>query len=507
MKDLVTANSSGCAAADVRRSGTRPGHELDWLAALAWTLQRLGRITPLRRALLRAAEQALRTHSARPEASPRHVQAVTEDRLALALALLATTDKALAERSLSAAGVRGLLHVLIASNLIRDGDDRAKRRFRLAHGQSPPSFLTISPSRACNLSCQGCYAGSGAMPEKLEWAIVDRVVTEAKRDWGARMFVLSGGEPLAYRDGGRGVLDLAEKHGDCFFLMYTNGTLIDENVARRIGHLGNLSPALSAEGMRERTDARRGPGVFDRVVQAMERLRAHGVMFGLSLTATRENADEILSGEVVEFFFGRMWAFYGWIFQYMPIGRSFTLALMPTPEQRLHLWERTWHLVRERRLFLVDFWNSGTASDGCMAAGRAGGYLHVNWNGAVSPCVFAPYAAANLNDLYGRGGVLTDAWARPFFADIRKWQREYGYRECDEPRGRCGNWLAPCPIRDHHGVFRELVARHRAHPADVDAEAALADPEYIRGMEEFGVRLAKLTVPIWREQYLDRSRR
>ena len=85
--------------------------------------------------------------------------------------------------------------------------------------------------------------------------------------------------------------------------MYTNGTLIDDAVAKRIGRLGNVSPALSIEGMKERTDARRGDGVFDKVLAAMERLRREGVIIGVSLTATRENADEILSDEVVETFF------------------------------------------------------------------------------------------------------------------------------------------------------------------------------------------------------------
>jgi MoaA/NifB/PqqE/SkfB family radical SAM enzyme len=247
--------------------------------------------------------------------------------------------------------------------------------------------------------------------------------------------------------------------------------------------------------------------VFEQVVSAAERLRAHGVLFGVSLTATRENADELLNDDTVEFFFGRLGAFYGWIFQYMPIGRSFTLELMPSPEQRLRLYERTWQLVRERRLFLVDFWNSGCASDGCMAAGRAGGYLHVNWNGSVTPCVFAPYAAANVKDFFASGRTLTDAWAQPFFASMRRWQREYGFRESDQAHGRCDNWLAPCPIRDHHGAFRQLLERHRPEPADADAAAALTDPEYRRGMEEFGARFDDLSRPVWNERYLDRTNR
>ena len=58
---------------------------------------------------------------------------------------------------------------------------------------------------------------------------------------------------------------------------------------------------LSVEGMRERTDARRGKGVFDEVTAAAQRLRREGVLFGLSLTATRENA-EVLSDPVLETF-------------------------------------------------------------------------------------------------------------------------------------------------------------------------------------------------------------
>ena len=307
--------------------------------------------------------------------------------------------------------------------------------------------------------------------------------------------MISGGEPLAWRDGGRSVLDLAERFPDCFFVMYTNGTLLDDAVAKRLGRLGNVCPALSIEGMRERTDARRGDGVFDKVLAAMERLRREGVIIGVSLTATRENADEILSDEVVETFFDGIGASYAFVFHYMPMGRSFTLDLMMTPEQRLRLFERVWWLVRNRHLFITDFWNSATATNGCLAAGRAGGYFHVNWNGDVSPCVFFPYSPVNVQDVFARGGTLDDVWAHPFFADIRRWQRAHGYREANEPCPDCGNWMAPCIIRDHHAEFMTLMRRHEPAPLDDDARAALADPEYHVGLERFGRELEELDGP------------
>ena len=46
--------------------------------------------------------------------------------------------------------------------------------------------------------------------------------------------------------------------------------------------------------------------------------------------------------------------------------------------------------VNDQGLFMIDFWNSAHLSCGCMAAGRAGGYIYVNWNGDVTPCVFVP---------------------------------------------------------------------------------------------------------------------
>ncbi len=471
--------------------------------ALAWGARSVGRFAPLRHALVDACERRLAAAAAQPASQLRHPPGVQKDKLALGRALLQVADTVLADDRLSPAGLRGLLGVLLGDVLLRRGDEAPKQRFAAAHGCRPPDFLAISPGKTCNLRCVGCYAAAGRAPERLEFAVLERLVEEARDLWGTRFFVLSGGEPFAYRDAGRGVLDLAERHPDCYFICYTNGTLITDETARRLAALGNLSPALSTEGLREPTDGRRGAGVFDRVVAAMERLRRERVAFGLSLTATRENADEILSDEVVDFFFRRQGALYAWLFHYMPIGRAFTLGLMPTPEQRMRLHERVWGLVRERRLMIADFWTSGTATNGCIAGGRPGGYLHVNWNGDVSPCVFVPYAAANAREVYARGGTLDDIWSEPFFASIRAWQRDYGYRAPGEACPRCGDWLRPCLIRDHHATFMKLVEAHRPRPTDDDARAALGDEPYHAGLRDFGRELARLTGPVWEQRYQD----
>ena len=463
----------------------------------------LARIRPLRQAAVKMAEARLESMQQTAIASGFRPIGVEKDRHALGLAMLHTIERALADDRLSPATRHTVLCTLVRDNLFLQGNWEAKEGFRQRNGVLPPDFLLVSPGKACNLHCIGCYADSGANREKLSWSVLEQLIRDAHDRLGNRFFVISGGEPMAYQSEGKGILDLAERFPDSLFLMYTNGTLIDDKVAKRLAALGNLSPAISVEGMRGPTDQRRGAGVFDKVLAAMERLRREKVAFGISLTATRLNSDELLSDEVVDFFFKQQGALYGWIFHYMPIGRSFTLDLLPTPEQRVRLWERTWQVIRERHVFLADFWNMATVTDGCISAGREGGYLCVDWNGAVMPCVFMPYAPANVNKVFAAGGTIEDIWKEPFFAGVRSWQKDYGFHEPSKMAD--GNLLMACPIRDHHKELRRIVLEYEPDPVDDNAQQALLDPGYAEGLFAYDEALEGLTRPIWERQYLGHS--
>jgi MoaA/NifB/PqqE/SkfB family radical SAM enzyme len=478
------------------------------MEALARAGPALARFPPARRAAVNVAEGLMMKRLRNLRANGGYLPRVYEDRILLGLAFIRTVERGIAEQRVSPAALRCATRILIQGALLEEGYRDAADRFLEVYGTHPPSIVTISPGKACNLRCVGCYADAGpasyttvpdtALPGgtgQLDWDVVDRMITEVKTLWGGRFVVFSGGEPFIYRSGGKGILDLAEKHNDCYFLTYTNGTLINDEVAERLGRMGNLTPAISLEGFRKRTDARRGEGVFDKVVAAQNRLREAGVPFGISITATRENCEEILSEEFVDFCFHRQGALYGWIFQYMPIGRSYTLNLMPTPEQRAWMWQRSWEIVRKHQIFLADFWNHGTVSDGCLAAGRynGGGYMYIDWNGSVNPCVFVPYSPVNINRIYAKGQTLNDAWASPFFAAIRTWQRTYAEGE--------GNWIMPCPNRDHHADLYRMLTEHEPDPADRPAAEALGDVEYHRGLADYDEALEALMKPIWEDHY------
>ncbi len=140
-----------------------------------------------------------------------------------------------------------------------------------------PNFLVISPTMRCNLRCRGCYAGQYSKEDELPFEELDRIISESK-ELGMFFFTFSGGECFVRPD----LLDLWGKHRDFFFHVYTNGTLIDDRMAERLVRLGNVAPMVSVEGSREETDARRGPGIYDKVIKTFRRLDKAGVLSALA---------------------------------------------------------------------------------------------------------------------------------------------------------------------------------------------------------------------------------
>ena len=395
-----------------------------------------------------------------------------------------------------------LIDVLVKESLL---DSKAKNRedFREKYGEYPPNFLVVSPTQRCNLNCTGCYASSNAYTSPtLPYNIVDRIITEAHDYFHSRFITISGGEPFIYKSQGKTLLDIFEKHSDMFFLVYTNGTFINKEMARKLRELGNVTPAISVEGYEKETDERRGKGVYQKILQGMENLRNEGVPFGVSVTATKNNTDTLLSDEFYEYYFETLGVTYMWQFQLMPIGRSEdTLDLMVEPQQRIELYKKWESIVKERRYLVADFWNSGVVTNGCIAYGRRNGYLYIDWNGNITPCVFVPYYEDNIYDIYNEGKTLVDAQFSDLMVNGRKWQYDYVLNKKKNPN----NLLMPCSIRDHYENFRKNILTEKAKPEDKAAQIALEDENYYKTLVNFDKELKKLTQPIWEKDYLKKT--
>ena len=413
--------------------------------------------------------------------------------------LLYTTDKHLRSGILSKKVFHKMVKVFARNVFVEDISERDIRRDKEKENIYP-CFLVLSPTGLCNLQCSGCYAGSSShIHSSLPYPVVSRIIREKATFWHSRFTVISGGEPFLWRDEGKGIIDLAREHDDNFFMVYTNGTMIDQEVAKQLSDVGNITPCISVEGFEEKTDRRRGQGIFRRIMRSFEYLREEGVPFGISVEATRDNWDEVTRKEFLHFYFDEQGAFYGWLFQYMPIGRGYTLEQMVTPEQRLEMFNRNVWAIKKGGYNYIDFWSQGVMTDGCLAAGRNGGYFYIDWNGNVMPCVFIPYYVDNILEVYERGGNLNEVLHSFFFKEIRRWQSQYAY---GKPPLERDNLILPCPIKDHHEALYELIKNHSAVlPADESAREAKEDEAYHEGLMGYDRLLRRVMDPVWEREY------
>lgn len=341
-----------------------------------------------------------------------------------------------------------------------------------------PWAILMDPTSACNLNCEGCWAGKYDKSDKLGFETMDRIINEAK-ELGIYFIIFSGGEPTVYPR----LLELVEKHPDVGFMMYTNGTLIDDEMADKMVELGNITPAISMEGPKEYTDQRRGEGVFDKIMETMDRLRERGIIFGTSLTATRENVYELFEKDEFYDMLIEKGATYSWIFHYMPIGKDPNLDMMLTPDQRAFMADRINELRANKPLFSIDFWNDGTYSGGCIAGGRR--YFHINAKGDVEPCAFVHFATDNIKDI-----SLKEALNNPLF---KEYQKRQPFNE---------NSLRPCPIIDNNPALRKMVKESGAEPTHDGAEDVVSE-EVGKDLEELAERWEEKSRPIHENRVSD----
>jgi len=211
----------------------------------------------------------------------------------------------------------------------------------------------------------------------------------------------------------------------------------------------------------------------------MELLREKGVLFGFSVTYTSENVDVVTDDRFIEFMLDQG-ALFAWYFMFMPIGQDPVLALVPSPEQRVHCGRRVAELRKKYGLFMADFWNDGPAVGGCLGGARR--FMHVLNSGRVEACVFAHFGVDNI-----REKTLLEAANSPFFRAIRE---AFPYNET-------GNLKRPCMIIDNPQVLRDLVDQFMVPQGHPHSEDIIRDPVVMKWVGDNAEKLKELTEPEW----------
>ncbi|HUU27937.1 MAG TPA: radical SAM protein [archaeon] len=148
----------------------------------------------------------------------------------------------------------------------------------------------------CNLSCRHCRRldvfGSGLAPGDMETgdclALVDSIASFSRP-----ILVLSGGEPLVRPD----IYEIARSAVDQGLpvALATNGTLIDDEVARKIVEAGVRRVSISFDGATAGVhDSFRGlPGSFDKAAAGFKALKERGMSMQVNCTVARHNEHQL----------------------------------------------------------------------------------------------------------------------------------------------------------------------------------------------------------------------
>ena len=288
-----------------------------------------------------------------------------------------------------------------------------KRQASEERGEHTPSYLIASITSQCNLHCAGCYsrcnhatvdAAPVAQLTTEEWA---RIFDEAD-ELGISFVLLAGGEPMLRRD----VIEAAGKKPNILFPILTNGTFLDERYFDLFDRCRNLIPIMSIEGEREVTDARRGNGIYDKLIANMDEFHKRSLLFGASVTVTTENLKAVSSDVFLKKLSDRGCKAVIFV-EFVPVTED-SRELAPGDGEREYLRGEIARLRGEHpEMVYISFPGDEKDSGGCVAAGR--GFFHINSHGGAEPCPFSPYSDINVRDT-----SLREAMNSRLFRELRE---------------------------------------------------------------------------------------
>jgi radical SAM protein with 4Fe4S-binding SPASM domain len=343
------------------------------------------------------------------------------------------------------------------------GPTGAKRR--TAFGDA--FWLQWHLTDACNLDCRHCYRERGtARPERSREEL-DDVLRRFRRFLDGRglrgRLQLCGGEPLL----ARGLLPLARAAHELAIpcRVLSNGTLATPEVAAGLREAGVTIVQVSLDGGRERHDAWRGAGAFDRAVAGARHRADAGLEVTVAATLARPNADQI--GAVIDAAHGagaRRVAFS----RLVPQGAGAALREagdLLSPDEWLAAQVTMLETARRRGIALLPrdptftplLAPRGADACGCAVSGCAAGLngLAVEPDGTAYPCRRLPIPVGNVFE-----ASFEELWRSPVLDRLRR---------RDDLGGACG----ACHLRWLCGGCRAVAYALAGDPMAADPQCPL----------------------------------
>ena len=295
-----------------------------------------------------------------------------------------------------------------------------------------PLVMSWNVTRECNMKCSHCYINAD------EKKLCNELTTQEAKDLmdqiyqvSSPLLILSGGEPLLRQD----IFELI-RYGSKKGLkmgLGSNGSLIDEDVARKLKEAGiaTVSISLDSNVATQHDEFRGVSGAWEKAIEACKALRKNNVLVQVNATLTQQNYDQIddimsLAESIgVENFH---------LFFLVPTGRGTKLTDI-SPEKYEEMITKTFAKTANHKLnvrpscapqFMRIAQNTGLDMRqwirGCIAGLY---YCRIYPNGDVTPCPYLPIKLGNIRE--------------KSFKEI--WFNSKVFRDLREPnslKGKCG---------------------------------------------------------------------
>jgi MoaA/NifB/PqqE/SkfB family radical SAM enzyme len=302
-------------------------------------------------------------------------------------------------------------------------------------GKISPLAMTYAVTYRCQCNCVHCSAARfhrGDIPE-LSTAEAKRLIDESL-DLGICILAFTGGEPLLRPD----IFELIA-HVDqrkAMPIMFTNGLLLSPETADRLAEAGLYTLFLSLDApTAEEHDGLRGmPGLFDKAVEGMLRMKSKGVLVGISSYASRTGTANGMYRKMYERA-KSLGVHTMLLFDSVPTGRQLRdTREMLTDDQREEILAFTRDIFARRGVpsLSSQVWQNSLegylGGIGCLAGNIQ---YYVTAYGDVAPCDFTPLSFGNIREK-SLGEIWERFMAHPAYAHgshICRMQHP-GFRRC-----------------------------------------------------------------------------
>jgi len=191
-----------------------------------------------------------------------------------------------------------------------DADRALFDKIRASVGKIDISNVRLLISNGCNFRCSYCQIEENMAVEQQQYNMTIDVAQKAmdlfeknSRDDVKKTVTMTGGEPLMNLPAVKYVIERAENIRQARVVIFTNGSLVTEALARYFAGK-NVLMLVSLDGTREMHDAVRkkkgGQGTFDVSLRGYRRLKKAGCEVGISAVSGTHNEGRMK--EMADFF-------------------------------------------------------------------------------------------------------------------------------------------------------------------------------------------------------------